>query len=460
MPTSLTEKAMPDNVKPHDVLARLIDDATAHGADAADALYLHSEEVQAACRHAKPETLERAESSGVGLRVWVGQRLASASSSDCSASALNELAERVIAMARAAPEDADTVLAEAAQYATHAEKLQLCDTANWSPQAMMETARDTEAAALAVAGVTNSEGAEASASTTHVALMTSPHTKDGFFQQYSSSMFALSASVLAGEGAAMERDYDYATTRFLSDLPKPETIGGNAARLAVKRLKPRRVPSGAVPVVFDPRVGKSLLASFASAISGAAVARGTSFLKNAMGEALFANDITISDDPHRLRGLASRPFDAEGVKNPALDLVKEGRLQHWLLDCRSAKKLGLASNGRASRGLSGAPSPTSTNLYLHPGALTPEALLKDIGTGFYVTETIGMGVNLITGDYSQGAAGFWIEDGEIAYPVSEVTIAGHLREMFASLRPANDLMFRYGTNAPTFAIERMMVAGA
>jgi PmbA protein len=267
-------------------------------------------------------------------------------------------------------------------------------------------------------------------------------------------------AVLAGEGTAMERDYDQASARHGGDLRAAADIGRTAGEKAVRRLNPRKVKSQALPVVFHPDEAGGLLGHLSGAISGAAVARGVSFLKDRMGERIFSPGIRIVDDPHRMRGLRSKPFDGEGVANRRMALVEDGVLQSWLLDLASARQLGLETNGHAARGTGGPPMPATTNLYLEPGTLSPAGLIADIGQGFYVTELMGMGVNGVTGDYSRGAAGFWIENGQIAYPVSEVTIAGNLKDMFARLTPASDLEFRYGTNAPTVRIEGMTLAGA
>lgn len=276
---------------------------------------------------------------------------------------------------------------------------------------------------------------------------------------YAGSSHGVQVSVLAGEGTAMERDYEFSSARFGSDLEAPATVGRQAGERAVRRLKPRKVKSQQVPVVFDPRVSRSIVGHFAAAISGQAVARGTSFLKNSMGKPVFAPGIRIIDDPHRRRGLASKPFDGEGVANGRAVLLEDGTLQSWLLDSATARQLGLATTGHASRGTTSPPSPGTTNLYLEAGVPTPEALMADIREGLYVTELIGFGVNMVTGDYSRGAAGFWIVNGAIAHPVSQLTIAGNLRDMFAAAVPANDLAFRYGSNAPTVRVDGMTVAG-
>ncbi len=438
------------------IIEQILDYAEKAGAEAADAMFAESVDLSVACRMGKQEELERSESSGVGLRVWVGQRSASVSTSDLSASSLSEMAERAVAMARVATEDPYSRLAEASLLARDLPDLQLADTHEPDAETMQSIALQTEESALLMRGITNSEGSDCSYGKSIVELATS----HGFRGGYTDTSFSMSVSVLAGEGDQMERDYDYAVARFMADLPTPQTIGASAADKALKRLNPRKKSTCKVPVIYDPRVSRSLLGAFAGAINGSAIARGTSFLKDAMHTAIFSPSVTIIDEPHRVRGLGSQPFDAEGVFCEKKTMVEEGILHSWFLDTRSAAKLGLTTTGHAARGLGGNPSPSSTNLYMQPGADTPAAMIEDIEDGFYVTETFGMGVNLVTGDYSQGASGFWIEKGKITYPVSELTIAGRLKDMFAHLTPANDLTFRYGTNAPTLRIEGMTVAGS
>jgi PmbA protein len=266
-------------------------------------------------------------------------------------------------------------------------------------------------------------------------------------------------AVIAGNDAGMERDYAHATAIHSGDLEPPRSVGQRAGERVVRRLGARKMPSARVSVVYDPEVAGGLLRHLAGAISGAAIARGTSFLKERLGQSVFASGISVIDDPHRTRGLASKPFDGEGVANRRRALIERGVLTTWLLDSRSARQLRLTTTGHAARGTSSPPSPSATNLYFEPGPVSPTELIADIRSGFYVTELIGMGVNLITGDYSRGAAGFWIENGAITHPVSEVTIAGHLAEMFRNLSVADDLVFRYGTDAPTVRIDGMTVAG-
>ena len=441
---------------PQDILGSLIDGAKKAGADAADALYIEGVSSSVSYRLGKLEDVERAESYDLGLRVFVGQRVAFVSSSDFSADALTALPGRAVAMARLAPEDKFAGLAPAEKLARDIPDLDLEDPAEPGAERLIELARAVEGAALAVPGVTNSEGGGASFSRRAVALATST----GFYGRHAGTSHSIGVAVLAGEGVGMERDYDHASARHAGDLRDAAEIGRTAGEKAVKRLNPRKAKSQSVPVVFHPDEAAGLLGHFSGAISGASIARGVSFLKDRMGRKVFAPSVRIIDDPHRIRGLRSKPFDGEGVANRRMALVEDGVLTTWLLDCASARQLGLETTGHAARGTGGPPMPSTTNLYLEPGTCTPEALIADIEQGFYVTELMGMGVNGVTGDYSRGAAGFWIEKGKIAYPVSEVTIAGNLKDMFLNLTPASDLQFRHGTNSPTVRIEGMTLAGS
>ncbi len=438
------------------LLTNLLDAAKKAGADAADALYVEGVSSSVSYRLGKLEDVERAESYDLGLRVFVGQKVAFVSSSDFSADALAGLPARAVTMARLAPEDRFAGLAPADRLAGAVPQLDLEDAHEPSAESLIERARSVEGAALAVKGVTNSEGGGASFSRSAVALATST----GFYGRYAATSHSIGVAVLAGEGTGMERDYDHASARHAGDLRDAQTIGRTAGEKTVRRLNPRSMPSQAVPVVFHPDEAAGLVGHFAGAISGAAIARGVSFLKDRMGAGVFAPGIAIIDDPHRIRGLRSKPFDGEGVANQRRALIEDGKLTTWLLDCASARQLNLATTGHAARGTGGPPAPSATNLYLEAGKLSVKDLIADIKQGFYVTELMGMGVNSVTGDYSRGAAGFWIENGEIAFPVSEVTIAGNLKDMFARLTPANDLEFRHGTNAPTVRIEGMTLAGS
>ena len=441
---------------PQKTLETLLAAARRHGADAADALLVENVSASVSYRLGKLEDIERSEGYDLGLRVFVGNRVAFVSSSDFSDDAIAALPARALEMARLAPEDKFAGLAPPERLARDIPKLDLEDPEEPAAETLVARARDAEQAGLAVPGVTNSEGGGASFSRSGIALATST----GFYGRYAGTSHSIGVAVLAGEGTGMERDYDHASARHAGDLQSAEAIGRSAGEKAVKRLNPRKVKSQNVPVVFDPREAGGLIGHLAGAISGSSVARGTSFLKDRMGAALFAPHVTIIDDPHRLRGLRSKPFDGEGVANRRRALIDKGVLTTWLLDCASAKQLGLTTTGHAARGTGGPPAPSATNLYMGAGTLSRQALIADIKQGFYVTELMGMGVNGITGDYSRGAAGFWIENGEIAYPVSEVTIAGNLKDMFLHLTQASDLEFRYGTNAPTCRIEGMTIAGA
>jgi PmbA protein len=438
------------------LLGDLIARATKAGADAADAVLFESASLSHAQRLGKVEKLERSESYDLGLRVFVGQRQAIVSSNDRNPAALGELIERAIAMAKTVPEDPYCGLAAPDELARDWSALDLVDPVEPAPEVLIARAAAAEEAARAVPGVTNSEGAEASWSRSSVALAAS----NGFAGGYSGTHSSISASVLAGTGTGMERDYDYSTAVWAADLLDPKAIGTSAGERAVKRLNPRKVATQRVPVVFDPRVAGGILRHLVGAISGPAIARGTSFLKDKLGQRIFPAGLSVIDDPHRQRGLRAKPFDGEGVRNRRRALVEDGVLQTWLLDLRSARQLGLKSTGHASRGTSGPPGPAPTNLYMAAGAVTAQELIADIKQGFYVGELMGMGVNGITGDYSRGAAGFWIENGALAYPVSEVTIAGNLKDMFLNLTPASDLVFKTGSDAPTLRIEGMTIAGA
>ncbi|MBU3077303.1 TldD/PmbA family protein [Sphingomonas quercus] len=438
-------------------VADLVSAARKAGADAADALYVGDASTQVQVRLARLEDVSRAEGEEIGLRVFVGQRSATVSSSDLSAAALAALVERAVAMAREAPEDQWAGLAPAEMLATGAlVAVDGDDGGEASPAELRAQALAAEDAARAVAGITNSEGAGASAGRATVALATST----GFARGYATSSYGVSATVIGGEGGAMQRDYAYHSARHRADLEDAADIGRRAGERTVARLNPGKVASGRMHVVFDPRVGSSMIGHLIGAITGSAIARRTSFLLDAEGTQLFAPGITIRDDPHRPRGPRSRPFDGEGLATAPSDIIADGVLTGWLMDSASARQLGRQPTGHASRGTGGAPGVSTTNIYLESGALSVDDLLAETGNGLYVTELIGHGVNPVTGDYSRGASGFLIENGVITRPVAEFTIAGNLREMFGALTPASDLVFRRGVDVPTLRIEGMTVAGA
>ena len=433
---------------------RLVKAARTHGADTADAVVLRSLSLSIELREGAVEESESAEGDDLGLRVLVGRRQAVVSSNDFAGD-VDTLAARAVAMAKAAPEDKFAGLADPAQLARDWPDLDLIDRALPTVQELEALARTAEEAALAVKGVAKSGGASASAGIGGMVLVTST----GFSGAYLGSSHSVAMTAIAGSGTGMERDYDYSMARHAADLESAAHIGRTAGERTVARLNPRKVATRKMPVVFDPRIAGSIVSHLASAANGASVARKTSFLRDKMGQKLFADGITIIDDPLRKRGLRSRPFDGEGVAGKPLKLIEDGHLATWLLDCATARELNLATTGHAARGVSSAPSPAPSNLHMEAGKLSPEELIADIKEGFYVTDLIGMGVNMVTGDYSRGASGFWIENGQCGYPVSEVTIAGNLVDMFRALTPANDLTFRYGTNAPTLRLEGLTVAG-
>jgi PmbA protein len=426
------------------------------GADAADAIYSCDASSSVEMRLGKLEDVQRAEGQDIALRVFIGQQSATVSSADLSSGDLNALVERAIAMAREAPADPYAGLApEDMLFNGPFPDLDLDDGSDAVPEVLRDRALAAEDAARAVPGVTNSEGGGASHGRVRVALATS----HGFAGAYGMSSHMVSASVIAGEGDGMERDYDYSSARHASDLDDAAAIGKSAGERAVRRLNAGKAPSGQLPIIFDPRVGSSLLGHLAGAISGSAIARRTSFLLEKLGEAIFAANISVLDDPHRIRGLRSRAFDGEGLQTKQFSLIDKGVLTGWIMDSAAARQLGLQPTGHAARGGGGPPGASLSNVHLAAGSLSPTELMADIADGVYVTELIGQGANPVTGDYSRGAAGFRIEKGEITSPIAEFTIAGNLIPMFAALVPANDLEFRYATNVPTLRIDGMTIAG-
>lgn len=447
-------------LSPTDTLSMLDDlvaSARRAGADAADAVAIDGQSLSVGWRMGALETLQRSEGQDIGLRVFFGKRSAIVSSSDHGPAALAELVERAVAMAREVPEDSHAGLADPSEIARDVPSLDSYDPTEPSPEALIAAAAAAEDAARSVKGVTNSEGAEAGWGSGRVTLVAS----NGFSHSYATSSNSLSAVALAGGGDAggMERDYDYTSAVYYSDLDSPEQIGRTAGERAVRRLGGRRGRTGKVPVVVEARAARSLVGHLLSAINGASVARGTTFLKDALGTEIFAPHVTIIEDPLRARGFRSRPVDAEGIASVRRTLVDQGRLTTWLLDLRSARQLGLASTGHASRGVSSPPSPSAANVWLEAGSDSLEALIGGIEDGLYVTDFVGMGVNGVTGDYSRGCAGFWIRNGQLAEAINETTVAGNLKDMFRTLVPASDLEFRTGVESPSVRIDGMTVAG-
>jgi PmbA protein len=439
------------------VAQSLVERGMSAGATAADALYAGNRSSGVQVRLGELEDVSRAEGEEIGLRLFVGQRSATVASSDLSDEALGLLVERCIAMAREAPEDSYAGLAPP-ELLQRGELpfLDADDGQEPDPGTLRARALEAENAALAVAGVTNSSGAGASASATTIALATS----EGFSGAYRTSGHGCSAGVIAGEGATMQRDHAWHSTHHLCDLEAAGDIGRRAGARAVARLNPTRPKPGKYPVLFDPRVSYTLLGHFSGAISGSAIARKTSFLQEKLGHQVFASGVSIVDDPLRLRGLRSRPFDGEGVRVSRQELVSDGILKQWIADSASARQLGIEPTGHAARGVGGAPSAAPSNLYLAPGSRTREELLSAFPEAVLIIEMIGQGVNAVTGDYSRGAVGFMVRGGEIAEPVAEITVASNLIDMFATLEPASDLEFRRGIDAPTLLVPEMTVGAA
>jgi PmbA protein len=440
---------------PLDLLDDLIARARRAGADAADALHVSGADLAVGERLGQPEKLESSESADLGLRVLIGNRQACVSSTDLDPATLDDLVERAIAMAKAVPEDRFAGLAPAELLAREIPDLDLDDGERPDAGTLRARVRAAEAAAMAVEGVTNSEGAEASWGVTEITLATS----GGFSGTYRRGGYGLFASVIAGSGTGMETDYDWTQGTHVSDLRAPEEVGRSAGERAVARLGARKIGSARVPILYDRRVAGSLLGHLLGAINGAAIARGTSFLKDRLGETVFTAGVSVTEDPLLPRGVRSRPFDAEGVATRRKSLIENGRLTTWLLDSRTARQLGLETTGNATRGTGGPPSPGASNVFLEPGTAGRDEMIAGLDKGLLITSLMGSSVNPNTGDYSRGASGFWIENGEIAYPVSEITVAGNLLEMYANLTPADDLERRTGVDAPTLRGDGMTVAG-
>jgi PmbA protein len=435
----------------------LVERGIAAGASAADSLYVADASSSVQVRVGEIEELSRSEGEEIGLRLFVGQRSATAASSDLSEEALSALVGRCLAMAEQAPEDPYAGLGPSDLLALgEPPSLDVFDDAEPDPADLRSRAFETEAAALAIPGVANSGGAGASASGSVVALATS----GGFAGAYRKSSYGCSASVIAGEGVAMQRDYAWHSARHLEDLEAAAEIGSLAGARAVARLNPASLKPGQYPVLFDARVSSSLLGHFSGAISGSAIARKTSFLRDRLGDRVFESGVSIIDDPLRPRGARSRPFDGEGLRVSRQALVDDGVLTGWMAESAAARQLGIAPTGHASRGAGGAPSASPSNFYMEAGARSRDELLAAYPEAVLIIELIGQGVNGVTGDYSRGAAGFMVRGGEIAEPVAGITIASNLIEMFATLEPASDLEFRSGVDAPTILVPAMMVASA
>ncbi|NDE90317.1 MAG: TldD/PmbA family protein [Alphaproteobacteria bacterium] len=436
-------------------LDMLIRKAKSVGADAADGVYVESMGVSAAIRNGELSTLERSESASLGLRVLIGKKQACVATHDIHPERLNEMVERAVDMARLAPEDPYAGLADQSQLAKHIPDLDLFDGVEIGADQLIASAKTMEEIVRQNPKVTNVEESNASWGLSGFAFVTS----HGFAGGYRGTSHGLSIEVVAGSGTHMVRDYDYSSAMHYADLRTPQDVALAAAARTVSRLDARKMPTKKIPVVFAPRVASSLLRNLLGAINGTSIARKASFLIDELGKTILPSTINLIDDPLLKRGLRSRPFDGEGLATQKRAFVEKGVLTGWMMNCSAARQLNLQSTGHASRGVGGIPGISASNFYMSAGAVSPEELIADIKEGFYVTETMGHGGDTLTGDYSQGAAGFWIENGKISFPVHEMTIAGNLKPMFQNLSAANDLTHRYGVDAPTLRIEGMTVAG-
>jgi PmbA protein len=435
-----------------DVVAK----ARAAGADAAEAVFAERQSLSVTVRLGELEEVEREESRDLGLRVFVGKRQATVSGSDVSAEGRAKLIERVVAMAKLAPEEPYAGLAPVERLARGPmPDLDLFDDSEPDAEALEAMALTAEDACRAIPGVSNSDSSSASWSTGAWRLVTST----GFYGEHRASSFGLGTGAIAGEGASMERSGEGRQTRWRSDLPDAAEIGAVAGRRAVARLGARKIASTKAPVIFENRIAASTLGPLIGAIAGPSVARGVSFLKSKLGEQVFSKAVTLTDDPHRMRGLGSSPFDDEGVANKTTNLIDAGVLTTWLLNSATARQLGLETTGHASRGLAGPPGVSTSNLTLQPGELDQAGLMREAGAGLLVTNLFGPSLNANTGDWSVGCSGFWFEDGEIAYPVSEITVAGNLLDVYGRVVPGSDLEFRGSANSPSLLIDALAIAG-
>ena len=450
---------MSDRTTPAALAEALLDAARRAGAEAADALVMTGTSVSVEVRGGELEQADRSEGLDLGLRVLIGQRQACVSASDDKPETFARMAERAVAMAREAPEDPWAGLADPSQL-THrrdAEGLELTDpAAEPASEALLEDARRAEAAALAIKGISRIDQASAGYGQRLVHLAAT----NGFSGGYRRSGRSISCVAITGDGTGMERDWSSESRIFATDLPDAEAIGREAGERAAARAGARKPPSGAFPVIYDERISGSLIAHLTSAINGTAIARGASWLRDAMGQPVLPAGLDLIEDPLRPRISGSRPFDAEGLATARRALVRGGVLQGWVLDLATARKLGLESTANAARGPAAPPSPSLSNVELTQGTHSRDELLREMGTGLLVTSLIGATINPTTGDYSRGASGFWVEGGEIRYPVNECTIAGNLREMLMRLTPANDARRHLSSVVPSLLVEGLTLAGA
>ena len=442
------------NISDKTIADHILAYARSNGADQADVMISRGESTEVTQRLGKREAVLRSEDIDIGIRVFIGKRQAMVASADDDKKTLEALTDQAIAMARVVPEDEWCGLEN--EYAPIAFKgdLDLWDDKTPSTEELLEMAAQAEDAARAVKNVTNSEGdAFFSAGQSLYA------TSTGFMGEKKGTSRGISASVVVGKGEEKERDSEYPRARHTEDLKAADFVGRHAAERATSRMHPQKIKTQKVPVIYDRRVSTSILGHLAGGLSGTSVARGTTMLKDKMDQLVCAPHITICDDPYLARGLASKYFDGEGIIPSKRNIIEDGHLKGWFLDLKAARQLGLPPTGNGQRGAGGLPSPSSHNLYMMAGEQSREDMIADIKNGFYVTELMGNSVSLLTGDYSRGAAGFWIENGQITHPVSEITIAGNLKDMWMHMQPANDLIFERGTEVPTLRIDGMTIAG-
>ena len=425
------------------------------GAEDVDVVYVENTNIDVGCRLKKIEKLERSESNDLGLRFIKNKKQVIVSSNDLSNKSLEELVYKASNMVKAVPKDPYCSIAEKKDLIKKIPNLNILENKEPSINSLKNKVIEAEKAGLNVNGVTNSEGSEIGWNKSKIHLFNS----NGLNVNYQSSNYSIYVVLIAGKGTSMEREYEFASSVSEKDLIKPSIVGKKAGEKAVKRLKPRKIKTSKIPVIFSPRVANSFLRYLSSSINGNSIARGTSFLKKKLNKKIFSENINIVDNPLKKGGLQSKPFDGEGLETKKTEIVKNGELKTWILDLSTAKQLKLKSTGHASRGISSPPSPNPTNLYFEPGNISKKNLIGNIRKGIYLTELMGSSVNLLNGDYSRGGSGFWIDKGEITYPINEITIADNLNEMFKRIILADDLEFKQGLNSPTMLIENMTVAG-
>ena len=425
------------------------------GAEDVDVVYVENTNIDVGCRLKKIEKLERSESNDLGLRFIKNKKQVIVSSNDLSNKSLEELVYKASNMVKAVPKDPYCSIAEKKDLIKKIPNLNILENKEPSINSLKNKVIEAEKAGLNVNGVTNSEGSEIGWNKSKIHLFNS----NGLNVNYQSSNYSIYVVLIAGKGTSMEREYEFASSVSEKDLIKPSIVGKKAGEKAVKRLKPRKIKTSKIPVIFSPRVANSFLRYLSSSINGNSIARGTSFLKKKLNKKIFSENINIVDNPLKKGGLQSKPFDGEGLETKKTEIVKNGELKTWILDLSTAKQLKLKSTGHASRGISSPPSPNPTNLYFEPGNISKKNLIGNIKKGIYLTELMGSSGNLINGDYSRGGSGFWIDKGEITYPINEITIADNLNEMFKRIILADDLEFKQGLNSPTMLIENMTVAG-